>query len=216
MRSIGAFGLHEVLTGYFKQAFFTVVPAVSSRVQILLPVDDGKFVQCFVQKLFLGACFQSFQITNDGMLDNVGKGKADKSIIGISAGSVETVGVVEVVATLGGGALLHDFPETLGVACNGRVESWVGVGSKVDQRSNGTPGCTVGSRRTCIQVGDINGFAVSVRVSLGGTAVDMNLPARIVLVMAHSGALGTEWCAVSVEFDAAFVKEMGKDFLAVV
>lgn len=43
-------------------------------------------------------------------------------------------GIIEGVAALGSGALLHDLPETLTVAGNGWIETRVEIGLEIDQR----------------------------------------------------------------------------------
>jgi hypothetical protein len=148
------------------------------------------------------------------MLDDVGKSQADDPISDISAGPVEAIGIVEVVAPLGGRSLIHDLPESLAVPWDRRIEPGIGLGFDVDERSKGAGGCTVHSLGTFIEVFDVWGSSISVSDSLDGTCVDMNPFVFIVLMMPHSEALRAQGSPVRVELDSSIVKKMWKGFLA--
>ena len=149
------------------------------------------------------------------MFDDVGQGQANQSIAGVSAGSIQFVGIIEGVAALGGGALFENLFKALTVARDGRIESGVGLGFDVDQRGEGTFGSTVLFHGAILEVHDVNGFAVAMGIAFCRAAIDMSVAAFLVLMVAHAHSLGTEGNAVGVKFYALFIEQMGIGVFAV-
>ena len=185
-----------------------------SRVEVFLPVDDTDFLKSLPEQFIFGSFPGFLQVTDDSMLGDVGEHKANEAVGRIPAGTVELVGVVEVVAPFGGRAQLHDFFESLAAAWNRGIEPGVSFGLDVDERTERAFGGTVVTVGAFVDVHDVKGAAAAVRMPFGRTRVDMEFSPLLVLMVPHADTSGAKGRAIGVELDAAMVQEMGKGFLA--
>ena len=159
--------------------------------------------QSVLNELVNGLFFAHFKIANHGVLDDVDQVQANESVIGISAGTIQIVGVDDGVTAFRSASLVHDFFERSAVPGDGRVEPGISIGFDVDRRTDGQLRFADFVQRALIVMSDVDAFSVTMGISLGRADVNVRAFDFVELVIAHPRSAGAKGGSVSIGQDAS-------------